>query len=153
MRAGDRLGNCRERLVDDAVVLDSGLEGQLEIGQEPASAIVPTAPMISVDDLAGVIGNEPTVVVDLATSLDHRDKGHIPGALWAVRSRLDEAEAYVSASGVVPASVVLASFDDDLSRCAHADAVAVWPDADVRALAGGTRAWAAADSVQRSIRR
>jgi len=129
---------------DDAVVLDGGLEGQLETGPEPSVAVVTDAPSISVDELAAALDDPSTVVVDLATSLDHRDKGHIPGSFWAVRSRLDEAARYVADTGVTPATVVVASFDDDLSRCAQLDASAAWPDAAVWSLAGGTRAWAAA---------
>lgn len=129
---------------DEAVVLDGGLEGPRETGPEPSSAIVADAPSISVDELAAALESSSVVVVDLATSLDHRDKGHIPGSFWAVRSRLEEAERYINGSGASPKTVVVASFDDDLSRCAHSEAEAAWPDAKVVSLAGGTRAWAAA---------
>jgi rhodanese-related sulfurtransferase len=128
----------------DAVVLDDGLDGDLETGVAPSLAVVPDSREISVADLAATLGNDGTIVLDLATSLDHRDKGHIPGSFWAVRSRFDEAASFVDAAGITASTVVIASFDDGLARCAADDAGHGWPDARVLVLAGGTRAWIAA---------
>ena len=76
-------------------------------------------------------------MLDIGTSLKYRNKGHIPGAWWGVRSRLDEAR---SAIGDV-ATVVLTSTDGQLAKLAVADARHHWPDAEVLALAGGTKGW------------
>ncbi len=76
-----------------------------------------------------------TVIVDLARSLEFRD-GHIPGALWAIRSRLN-------AIGDVLAHadhVVLTSPDGSFARLAVAEAAAL-TRGEVRVLEGGTAAW------------
>ena len=45
--------------------------------------------MIDVTGLVALLDSgDGTVVIDLARSIDFRD-GHIPGALWGVRTRLD----------------------------------------------------------------
>ena len=72
-------------------------------------------------------------VVDLADSLRYR-RGHIPGAMWAVRARLDQVDA--------TAPVVLTSPDGQLACLAWADAEALWPGTAV--LAGGTAGWSVA---------
>ena len=72
-------------------------------------------------------------VVDLADSLRYR-RGHIPGAMWAVRARLDQVDA--------KAPVVLTSPDGQLACLAWADAEALWPGTAV--LAGGTAGWSVA---------
>jgi rhodanese-related sulfurtransferase len=85
---------------------------------------------------AGATGQPggPVSVVDLADSLRHR-RGHIPGAWWAVRARLDEV------ADVVP-PVVLTSPDGALAELAWPEAERRWPGTHV--LAGGTAAWVAA---------
>jgi hypothetical protein len=74
-------------------------------------------------------------VIDLADSLHHRDRGHLPGAWWAVRSRLDAARDRI---GEVE-RVVLTSPDGVLAALAQPEAARLWPEAFV--LAGGTASW------------
>ena len=76
-------------------------------------------------------------VLDLGTSLKYRKRGHIPGAWWGVRSRLDEARAVI---GPV-STLVLTSTDGRLAKLAVADAAELWPDTEVVALAGGNKGW------------
>lgn len=76
-------------------------------------------------------------MIDLGTSLKYRDKGHIPGAWWGVRSRLHQARAAIGAAD----TVVLTSTDGQLAKLAVADAQQHWPDAELLALAGGTKGW------------
>ena len=76
-------------------------------------------------------------IVDIGTSLKYRRKGHIPGSWWGVRSRLGEARAAIGETD----TLVLTSTDGQLAKLAVADARRWWPDADVRALAGGTKGW------------
>jgi hypothetical protein len=76
------------------------------------------------------------VVIDLSTSLQFR-KRHIPGAWWAVRSRLAEARAKIGAIR----SLVLTSQDERLAHLAAPEAQPLWPDAEVRVLEGGNAAW------------
>ena len=76
-------------------------------------------------------------VVDVDWSRDYRD-GHIPGAWFALRSRLDAALRALPAAD----AVVFTSADGVLARLAAADAQSM--RAGVFALAGGTKAWRAA---------
>src|SRR5262249_17832909 len=77
-------------------------------------------------------------VIDLARSPQYR-KGHIPGAWFAIRSRLKEALGKIPARG----PRVLSSEDGMLASLAAADAAAL-NTYQVRCLAGGTAAWQAA---------
>ncbi|MCP5027818.1 MAG: hypothetical protein GY929_16205 [Actinomycetia bacterium] len=125
---------------DDAVVLADGLSGPLEPGPRRSQAVGDhPATMISVAELAGVVSDATTVVVDLADSVTHR-KGHVPGAWWTTRNRLDELAATTSRAQ----RVVLVSTDDQLARVAFADAVRAWDHERVVVLDGGTEAWVGA---------
>ncbi|MEM7093330.1 MAG: rhodanese-like domain-containing protein [Actinomycetota bacterium] len=126
----------------DAVVLDGGVQAHdLATGPTPRVR-VPSAPTITVAALAERLAADgPPTILDLGTSLKYRQKGHLPGAWWGVRSRLDEARA---AMGDV-AELVLTSSDGQLAKLAVDEAAALWPDATVVALAGGTKSWRHAD--------
>jgi rhodanese-related sulfurtransferase len=76
------------------------------------------------------------IVLDFSTSLRFR-RQHIPGAFWAVRSRLVEATAKIDATG----SITLTSEDGVLAHLAAPEAQALWPQSTVRVLAGGNAAW------------
>jgi rhodanese-related sulfurtransferase len=77
-------------------------------------------------------------IVDLSTSLRFHH-AHIPGAWWAVRSRLAEAKEKV---GEVK-SLILTSEDGLLAHLAAPEAAALWPGAGVNVLDGGNAAWVA----------
>lgn len=77
-------------------------------------------------------------VVDLSTSRAFR-AGHIPGAWFAIRSRLSIALPKIAVAG----TLVLTSEDGALARLAMAEAEAL-TRAPVRYLAGGNAAWTAA---------
>ncbi len=89
---------------------------------------------ITASELAGA----KALVIDLARSIDFRD-GHIPGAIWAIRTRLAEHAAQLAAADLV----VLASPDGSQAPWAVAEAKGL-TTAKVAVLEGGTRAWAAA---------
>jgi len=95
-------------------------------------------------ETVGVAGaaHGATTVIDLSSSLRFRDF-HIPGAWWAVRSRLAEARARI---GEV-VDLVLTSEDGVLAHLAASEASALWPEARVRVLDGGNSAWRAAGQV------
>jgi rhodanese-related sulfurtransferase len=109
----------------------------------PAPPSLPPAPAIdswSADELAGALRERTAVVLDVGRYDDYRE-GHIGGARWASRSELivglraaelPAAEAYVVTAG----EPLLIGF-------AAADLHGRLPGRVV-ALAGGTRAWAAA---------
>jgi len=78
-------------------------------------------------------------ILDLSTSLRFHH-AHIPGAWWAVRSRLDEAHEKIGEAS----SLVLTSEDGLLAHLAAPEAQALWPQANVSVLEGGNAAWIAA---------
>ena len=80
-----------------------------------------------------------TVVVDLDFSRNY-GRGHIPGAWFAIRSRLAAALAKLPKAE----AIVLTSPDGVLARLAAAEFAGRGTAAPVRALAGGTQAWVAA---------
>jgi rhodanese-related sulfurtransferase len=79
------------------------------------------------------------VVIDFSTSLRFHH-AHIPGAWWAVRSRLDEARQKIAAAQ----SLVLTSEDGQLAHLAAPEVAQLWRGADVKVLEGGNTAWIAA---------
>jgi rhodanese-related sulfurtransferase len=94
---------------------------------------------VTAGELAQRLQRGGTSVLDLATSLRFRD-GHIPGAWWAVRSRLDQAHSILADAR----ALLLTSEDGALAHLAAAEAAALWPDAETSVLEGGNAAWFAA---------
>lgn len=92
---------------------------------------------------AGALARSPeggaATVIDLSTSLRFRAR-HIPGAWWAVRSRLAQARERL---GEVR-RLVLTSEDGVLAHLAAPQAAGLWPRAGVEVLDGGNAAWFAA---------
>jgi 3-mercaptopyruvate sulfurtransferase SseA len=76
-------------------------------------------------------------VIDLATSRDYR-KGHIPGAWFAIRARLDRALPKIALTG----TLVLTSENGMLAALALDEAKRL-TGAPVRYLGGGNAAWTA----------
>ena len=121
-------------------VLDQAFAEDQDLIAGPEPVLVPglgAARCAHVDAhaLAGLLASGRAAVVDLDTSLAYRD-GHLPGAIWAMRGRLDRAAALLPEDRIV----VLASPDGVLARLAAGEL----PGRDVRVLLGGTRAWRAA---------
>ena len=104
-------------------------EGALADAVVPPAAAAPGVAPVTVVVPAGAL------VIDLARSIDFRD-GHIPGAVWGVRTRLAAHAAALAAA----AEVVITSPDGVLAAMAVAEAQAL-TSGRVRALAGGTRSW------------
>ena len=97
-------------------------------------AVMPSCPLISPHELKK---SENMLVLDFGTSLQYRD-GHIPGAAFAIRSRLgDRIETFGTKS------IVCTSPDGRLARHAAADLAALLAR-PVHALEGGTAGWRAA---------
>jgi rhodanese-related sulfurtransferase len=93
---------------------------------------------IDVATLADMLAREEATVVDLSLSRTYA-KGHIPGAWFAIRSRLAQALAKVAVRG----TLVLSSEGGIVAGLAAPEAAAL-TDAPVRYLAGGNAAWQAA---------
>jgi rhodanese-related sulfurtransferase/predicted metal-dependent enzyme (double-stranded beta helix superfamily) len=126
----------------ETFVLEGGIpRGRLAIGPERVAAFGLDG--VEVDTigpgaLADALGRADIAVVDLADSRSYRD-GHVPGAWFAIRSRLD---ACLDAIPGTPA-VVLTSPDGVRARLAAAE-IGGDASATVRVLEGGTRAWVGA---------
>ncbi|MBV8538605.1 MAG: thiosulfate sulfurtransferase [Alphaproteobacteria bacterium] len=88
--------------------------------------------------LRGLVDRGAATVIDLATSRAYR-AGHIPGAWFAIRSRLANALPKISVAG----TIVLTSEDGVLASLA-VDEAKTLTAAPVRCLAGGNAAWARA---------
>jgi len=97
----------------------------------------PTVPGLADWPAVSPNGLDPdSLILDLATSLRFRAR-HIPGAWWAVRSRLAEAkEQFPEVKGIV-----LTSDDGILAQLAAPEAAALWPAAEVKVLEGGNEAY------------
>src|SRR5262245_1239461 len=114
-----------------------------EAGHEagrPPTPILGSAPPLRIDcaGLAELVARDAATIVDLSLSRDYF-KAHIPGAWFAIRSRLALALAKIAPRG----TLVLTSEDGVLAGLAAGEAAAL-VDRPVRALAGGNAAWLAA---------
>jgi rhodanese-related sulfurtransferase len=89
-------------------------------------------------DPSAVLESDDVSVIDLSRSPEYR-RGHIPGAWFAIRSRLDRAMRKIAPRG----DVILTSEDGALASLAVADAQAL-TNRPVRWLKGGNAAWTAA---------
>jgi rhodanese-related sulfurtransferase len=118
----------------DVFVVENGLADVIVPGTAPVGVPELHARLETITAESLAAAPNPTVI-DLARSLDFR-AGHIPGALWAVRTRLDVWADRLAAAGLV----VLTSPDGMLARLTVNEAAALTA-APVLVLEGGTAAW------------
>jgi rhodanese-related sulfurtransferase len=118
------------------------VEGGLEAVKATGTAAVPVPELAAPVDLVDVTGlvrlldsGVGTLILDLARSVDFRE-GHIPGAIWGLRGRLEALRAQLSAAR----SIVITSPDGMLARLA-AQEVKALTEATIHVLEGGTDAW------------
>ncbi|MBM2614230.1 hypothetical protein JIG36_01500 [Actinoplanes sp. LDG1-06] len=118
----------------EVFVLEDAFAGQaLEEGPVPRTPLaVPDVEAVAPADVTGEFA-----VVDLQPSHDYR-AAHLPGAVWALRSRLSASAGAIGGTG----PILLTSEDGLLARYAAAD-LAEATDRPVRVLDGGTAAWRA----------
>ncbi|MEP4377426.1 MAG: rhodanese-like domain-containing protein [Alphaproteobacteria bacterium] len=121
----------------EVYVLEGGLTGELENGGA-APALPSDAASIDPDDLAARLNDGDMRVLDLGESRVFR-KGHIPGAKWAIRSRIAATGPALPDSG----TLVLTSDDGRLAALA-VEEVRAHTNAEILVLSGGTNAWVAA---------
>jgi rhodanese-related sulfurtransferase len=118
----------------DVFVLAAGGD---ETGQPAVPLLGPPPPpqlAIEASALSDLLANNRATVVDLSLSPAYR-KGHIPGAWFAIRTRLLEARTKIPLTG----ELVLTSEDGVLAGLAAAES-----HLPVRYLRGGNAAWEAA---------
>ncbi len=118
------------------VLVVEGLAG-LRTGAEPA-----TLPPLPAIDLAGFADLADASIIDLAPSPIYA-QGHIPGALFAIRSRLD-----MDLVASVGQDIVLTSPGGALASFAAAELA--HPGYRIRALEGGTNGYVAAGGMLES---
>jgi rhodanese-related sulfurtransferase len=97
-----------------------------------------TSSVIDCATLDALLSRNAATVVDLASSRDYL-AGHIPGAWFAIRTRLSRALAKIP----LGETLVLTSEDGAVAHLTVAEAEAL-VDIPVRVLAGGNAAWRAA---------
>jgi rhodanese-related sulfurtransferase len=129
----------RDVFVVEGALAEADVSGSGAVAVPELAAAVPTIAA------AKVRAGEGTLIVDLARSLEFRE-GHIPGAVWGVRSRLDRLRSMLAAAR----RVVLTSPDGVLARLAFAEAAAL-TSAEVVALEGGTAAWRGELAADRTV--
>ena len=125
--------------IPNVYVLADALVGQT-LATGPHVPEVPGLDAVTVEEvtpreLSDAMAAGDTVVVDFQRSLDY-SRGHIPGAWFAIRARLETGIGNIPAAG----TTVLTSDDGRLARLAVAD-VGALVSGPVKVLAGGTAAW------------
>lgn len=122
-------------------VLADGLEGRLEQGMpapECPEARAVRLPHVTPAELAALAGEGAAQVVDVARSVDFR-AGHIPGAIWGIRTRLARLLPHLAGDR----QVVVTGAHEAQARLAAQELQGL-VRAPVKILAGGTAAWRAA---------
>ncbi len=109
----------------DVFVVEGGLDELV-----PPEPVAPTVHEAETDTIP-----PGAVVIDLARSIDFR-AGHVPGAVWGVRTRLGALRERLAAAD----EIVVTSPDGVVAQMAL-DEVRGFTGGRVRALRGGTQAW------------
>ena len=120
----------------DVHILEHGLDPSeaTETGQPPEPVVgAANLETLTPAELSGAVEAGSILVVDVDHSMDYRD-GHLPGAVWSIRSRIDRME--------IPAGVqvVLYSQLETRARLAAIDLSEVI-DTSIAILQGGREAW------------
>jgi rhodanese-related sulfurtransferase len=108
---------------------ETGQPANIVLGEAPAEAAIDFSALLAIDDVT---------IIDLSASPSYR-RGHVPGAWFAIRSRLARALAKIPLRG----ELVLTSEDGLLAGLA-VDEARTLVKSPVHWLKGGNAAWAAA---------
>jgi rhodanese-related sulfurtransferase len=119
----------------DVFVVEGGLDEITVPG--PGALLVPelAGDVLSIGAAAAAVEASGALVIDLARSVEFR-AGHIPGAAWGVRTRLDTLRDRLGTAK----RVIATSPDGILARLALPELAAL-THAPVAVLEGGTAAW------------
>lgn len=107
---------------------ERGEPAPLLLGTPSDKSVAPAAPL----------PNDSVTIIDLSTSPHYR-RGHIPGAWFAIRSRLDRAFEKIA-----PTSPVILTSEDGVLASLAVDDAQTLTKHPVQWLKGGNAAWAAA---------
>ena len=122
----------------EVYVLEGGLPASgLEKGRgaKPVLGAPESAETLGVATLQPALDAGEVVLIDLGYSRDYR-KGHIPGAHFLIRSRLEQDKA-----NLPKAARYVVTSEDGLAAAVAAGELSEALGAPVQALAGGTQAW------------
>jgi rhodanese-related sulfurtransferase len=120
----------------EVYVLDDEGGAPLEVGDRQATLPpLPQVAKVTALELSAELDRHAVSLVDLASSPQYRE-GHVPGAWFAIRSRLGEALSALPDRS----PIVLTSPDGILSHFAAGDVEGL-SGSPVRVLDGGTKAW------------
>lgn len=137
VRARMTAGWLRQMGHRDVFVLEGGLQEGLQTGAASLSVpeLAAAVRMIGPHEAVGLLGSGKAIVLDLARSIEFR-AGHIPGAVWGVRTRLDQLRETLARAS----EVLLTSPDGVLARLAVAEVRAL-TSGNMQVLEGGTENW------------
>ena len=120
----------------DCYVLDTCPEGAAEAGPwQPTYPALPPCEEISAEMLRNMLETDGIGVIDLAPSKAY-EKGHIPGAWFAIRDRMN-----LDASAIAIGNDLLITSPDGALAQLVAAQIMRTSACKVRTLAGGTAAW------------
>jgi rhodanese-related sulfurtransferase len=111
---------------------DPATAASLDWRRNGAGAEPPTLPSISAQEAAAALRAGSATALDLRPGMAHR-KGHIAGAVWAIRPRIGTMQPPVR-------TIILVADEPAVSALAALD-LAETGSSDIRLLAGGYAAW------------
>ncbi|MEZ5590299.1 MAG: rhodanese-like domain-containing protein [Gammaproteobacteria bacterium] len=130
---------------DVRVLRSDGFSGMNLVSgsHQPAVLGLRSQPTLTATQLHACLADETTVVLDFSTSLVYR-QGHIPGAWWALRGRLQLVVEQLQAAPVTPTRLICTADQDALAHLAASDLGELCPRSmklTIAVLAGGNAAW------------
>ncbi len=121
---------------EDVYLLKPSVDNSVSHGKDDGFN-APVYHEVTAPELDAVLSSgQPVAVIDLSTSLSYR-KEHIPGASWAIRSRLENAIRFLPPVGMI----ILTADDVRLAHLAAPELASYNPQLIVRVLQGGNASW------------
>jgi len=124
---------------DVHVLMDASDSFEAPKSQTRPASKLPADAFIEAAELARELEAGRAAVIDLATSIQYRDDGHIPGAAFAIRAQMPENLSELSETSLL----VLTSPDGVFAELVYPEAAL--SGRQVKVLQGGTQAWKAGE--------
>ncbi|MEP3247587.1 MAG: rhodanese-like domain-containing protein [Sneathiella sp.] len=121
---------------EDVFVLTDFSGCKMENGEQVPTVELKALEVSALELDAVIASGEAAAVLDLSDSLSYR-AGHIPGAFWAIRSRLEQDLIFLPPVGYI----VLTAEDVRLAHLAVDEVARIRPDAIVHVLKDGNQGW------------